>query len=229
MSLGISPTPATSFPSPPHTAGSLPRGGGILLNKSSDDAARSRRISEPASPGPLASPSGSPSPTHEKSAPLLSPLDVGAAQQLSASASGSGTGGGSAGGTTPRIRFAPLPDPTRPRSSSAGTDPAWAGAGDAGGGDGDGRHQTVVVTDVKGYDNALESEDDDDDDEAREKRSRRWSKSMTMGMGSVDWGSGWKGTKKILTMGLMGDDEEEGYSNGAPLKKSVSTGGFIGS
>lgn len=85
--------------------------------------------------------------------------------------------------------------------------------------------QTVVV---KGYDNALESEDDDDDDEAREKRGRRWSKSMSMGMGSVDWGSSWKGTKKILTMGLIGD-EEENYADGAPLKKSVSTGGFIGS
>jgi hypothetical protein len=87
----------------------------------------------------------------------------------------------------------------------------------------------VVVTDVKGYDNALESDDDDDDDERRDKRGRRWSKSMSMGMGHVDWGSGWKGTKKILTMGLIGDDEDEGYSNGAPLKKSISTGGLIGS
>jgi hypothetical protein len=82
------------------------------------------------------------------------------------------------------------------------------------------------VKDVKGYDNALESEDDDDDDEGH-KRGRRWSKSM--GMGSVDWGSSWKGTKKILTMGLIGDGDEEVYADGAPLKKSVSTGGFIGS
>lgn len=228
MSLGISPTPATSFPSPPHTAGDLPRGGGILLNKSPDDAARTRRISEPGSPIVIEPPSAPSSPMYERSAPLLSPLDVGSAQQVGMSGSGSG---GSAGGITPRIRFAPLPDPTRPRSSSTGTDPTWTGpdTGFEGEGGGQGQHQTVVVTDVRGYDNALESEDDDDDDEAREKRSRRWSKGMTMGMGSVDWGSSWKGTKKILTMGLIGDDEGDAYADGAPLKKSVSTGGFIGS
>jgi hypothetical protein len=124
------------------------------------------------------------------------------------------SGNGNTSSASQRIRFAPLPDPIRPRSLSTG-DPTWSGEQE---------HQTVLVKDVKGYDNALESEDDDDED--YQKRGRRWSKSM--GMGSVDWGSGWKGTKKILTMGLIGD-EEEGYADGAPLKKSVSTGGFIGS
>ena len=72
-------------------------------------------------------------------------------------------------------------------------------------------------------DDASEGEDDfgkrksgDDGDEYDDKRGRRWSRTM----GS--WG---KGTKKLL--GLK--DGGEGYSEGAPLKKSVSTGGFIGS
>ena len=58
-----------------------------------------------------------------------------------------------------------------------------------------------------------EGDGDEDDDE---KRGRRWSKTV----GS--WG---KGTKKLF--GLK--EAEDGYSEGAPLKKSVSTGGFIGS
>ena len=49
------------------------------------------------------------------------------------------------------------------------------------------------------------------------KRGRRWSKSMSMGSWS-------KGTKKLLGMKTEG----EAYSEGAPLKKSISTGGFIG-
>lgn len=203
--------------------------------KSPDDAAR--RISLPGTGSPGTglniNVSGTPSPEYEKSTPLLTPLDISGAHHGAPEGSGSvsagaggniGHGNGNGGpGTTPRIRFAPLPDSTRPRSSSTGADPNWTDNGDGQ------QHQTVVVTDVKGYDNALESDDDDDDDERREKRGRRWSKSMTKGMGSVDWGSGWKGTKKILTMGLIGDDEDEGYSNGAPLKKSISTGGLIGS
>lgn len=186
--------------------------------RSPDDAGRQRRISEPGSPGPQYTALGPSSPEYEKAAPLLTPIDNGHAGL-------EGSGNLSAGGgTTPRIRFAPLPDSTRPRSASTGEDQEWTDNGDGQ------QHQTVVVTDVKGYDsNALESDDDDDDDERREKRGRRWSKSMSMGMGNVDWGSGWKGTKKILTMGLIGDDEDEGYSNGAPLKKSISTGGLIGS
>lgn len=67
---------------------------------------------------------------------------------------------------------------------------------------------------------AVEDEEEGTDDEAR--RSRRWSKSM--GMGST-----WKGTKKG-TLKLLGmKDEKEGYTEGAPLKKSASTGGFTAS
>jgi hypothetical protein len=217
MSLGISPTQANSFPSPPANVGSLPRTGGILINKS-EDGPWVRRPSEPTSPIVPDLPSGGVSPAIEKRLSLTIPEDS-ALLGTSSSISGSGSGSGSA---SQRIRFAPLPDPTRPRSLSTGGDPHWTG-------DEQGSHQTVVMTDVRGYDNALESEEDDEDDDERHKRGRRWSKSMSkgMGMGGVDWGSGWKGTKKILTMGLIGD-EEDGYANGAPLKKSVSTGGFIG-
>lgn len=53
---------------------------------------------------------------------------------------------------------------------------------------------------------------------------------MTMGMnvGSMNSVPGWRGTKKLL--GLKKDEKEkdEAYTEGAPLKKSVSTGGFIG-
>jgi hypothetical protein len=61
-------------------------------------------------------------------------------------------------------------------------------------------------------------EDEEDDDEGgEEKRGRSWSKTMS-----------WKGTKSLLTTGKL-PKEGETYSSGAPLKKSVSTGGFIGS
>ena len=57
-----------------------------------------------------------------------------------------------------------------------------------------------------------------DEDEYGEKRGRRWSKTV----GS--WG---KGTKKLF--GVKEREGGAGYAEGAPLKKSVSTGGFIGS
>jgi len=199
MSLGVSPANGSSFPSPPLGVGSLPRGGGILINKSDDVQLR---LSSPTSPN-IDLPSAGPSPTTERRLSFSIPEQNVATPM-----------GGNISSASQRIRFAPLPDPIRPRSLSTG-DPTWSGEQE---------HQTVLVKDVKGYDNALESEDDDDDD-YHNKRGRRWSKSMGMG---VDWGSSWKGTKKILTMGLIGDEESE-YADGAPLKKSVSTGGFIGS
>ena len=39
----------------------------------------------------------------------------------------------------------------------------------------------------------------------------------------------WKGTKKLLGYSMGKEKEELGYSEGAPLKKSISTGGLIGS
>lgn len=91
----------------------------------------------------------------------------------------------------------------------------------SGDGEGSGGHQTLVVR--KGYDDEAIYDDDDEyaTDGEVDKRGRRWSKSM--GMGSMNLG--WKETKKLLT-GKSGD---EGYDDGAPLKKSISTGGFIGS
>ena len=47
--------------------------------------------------------------------------------------------------------------------------------------------------------------------------------------------SSWKVSKKILTVGLLDDskdkekEKETAYGGGMPLKKSVSTGGMIGS
>jgi hypothetical protein len=80
----------------------------------------------------------------------------------------------------------------------------------------------------EGDDEAVDDEEDEEDGEGG-KRSRMWSKSMGMGsMSSMGMGGWTKGTKKLL--GLKEDkDKEEGYTEGAPLKKSSSTGGFVGS
>lgn len=80
----------------------------------------------------------------------------------------------------------------------------------------------------KGYDDedALADTDAGDVSEYEEdgEKKRRWSKTMTMGMGTVP---GWRGTKKLL--GMKEDKKEDVYTEGAPLKKSVSTGGLMGS
>lgn len=60
--------------------------------------------------------------------------------------------------------------------------------------------------------------DDTDGDGDDDHRGRSWSKTLVAGS--------WKGTKKLL---VGGSSKEEPYASGAPLKKSVSTGGFIGS
>lgn len=140
-----------------------------------------------------------------------------------------GSGSGSGSGVTPRIRFAPLPDPHRPRSASAGESATTqASLGSPSGH----VHQTLVVR--KGYDNDQAVYDDEDEyhtDGEVDKRGRRWSKSMGMGSMSMGMGSmatmvpGWKETKKLLT----GKSSDEAYEEGAPLKKSISTGGFVGS
>lgn len=83
-------------------------------------------------------------------------------------------------------------------------------------------NQKVIYDDDEDNDEAI---DDDDDDEGgggseRDKRGRSWSKTMS-----------WKGTKSLLTTGKLpkgSEKEEDGYSSGIPLKKSVSTGGMIG-
>jgi hypothetical protein len=80
------------------------------------------------------------------------------------------------------------------------------------------------------YDEAVDDEEDDEEDENAHSdggsKSRRWSKGMS---------SSWKVSKKILTVGLLDDTKEkdkdkgDAYGGGMPLKKSVSTGGMIGS
>ena len=116
--------------------------------------------------------------------------------------------------TATRIRFAPLPDPRRPRSLSTGRNVVEKASEGADG-------TTLRTIEIRGVVPQVEYDEDKDNDveydDDEEGRGRRWSKTMTMGMGS------WKGTKKLLGM------KEDAYTEGSPLKKSVSTGGFIGS
>ncbi len=78
-------------------------------------------------------------------------------------------------------------------------------------------------------DGELEDGDEEEGEEGNGKRGRMWSKSMSKTMGMS---GSWKGTKKLLGYSTASSKEKEredaGYSEGAPLKKSVSTGGFIG-
>ncbi|OCF43218.1 hypothetical protein I317_02926 [Kwoniella heveanensis CBS 569] len=227
MSFGTSPTaPSLLIPSNPafSPAESAPRGG-ILINV--------HRASEPSLTIPEGSSSAgrtsdSESPitpnfpqTHESAFPLPSPSL------------------GAVGGKSLKIRFAPLPDPRRPRSLSTGRNIAWtAQVGE----DGEERRALAIRDhDADANEYAIEDEEDDEDDGEEEgeggadgagghKRGRSWSKTM---------GSSWKGTKKLLSgknpvssKEKEKDKEKEdlsAYGAGAPLKKSVSTGGFIGS
>lgn len=148
-----------------------------------------------------------------------------------------------------KIRFAPLPDPRRQRSLSTGRnittraslssdgtriaeretkmhdEPVWVGDTSAvGGGRGRGRY-----TDQYGDDEDIEEEgNEDNDEESGWRKSTNW----TMGMGSY--------TKKLLrpskltSTSTSHSSDQSSPSNslsalgGAPLKKSVSTGGLIG-
>lgn len=73
-------------------------------------------------------------------------------------------------------------------------------------------------------DEALADADAGDISEYEEdgEKKRRWSKSMSMGMGTMP---GWRGTKKLL--GMKEDKKGDGYTEGAPLTKSVSTGSYV--
>ncbi|ORX35411.1 hypothetical protein BD324DRAFT_96762 [Kockovaella imperatae] len=234
MSYGTSPGTGFSLLNPPNPSfapiDSVPRGGILLNSRRLSDSPKVRPVdlafttigssslssrnmtsfesdNNPQTPEtPVVDlPSGANHLSPVGSSPMLSPSESGHSHSA-------------------RIRFAPLPDPRRPRSLSTGRNIAWvAGEGPTGE-----TTRTVELRGVKpdqGYNEEYvddESEDDflrrrsegESDDE--EKRGRRWSRTM----GS--WG---KGTKKLF--GLK--DAEDAYSDGAPLKKSVSTGGFIGS
>ena len=86
------------------------------------------------------------------------------------------------------------------------------------------RTRTIQIRGVEPsekYDDDPTSDYDVDGTDAEgddEHRGRSWSKTLVAGS--------WKGTKKLL---VGGSNKEEPYMSGAPLKKSVSTGGFIGS
>ena len=74
------------------------------------------------------------------------------------------------------------------------------------------------------YDDESGDENGESDYDENGEKKRRWSKSMGVNMNTVP---GWRGTMKLL--GMKEEKKEEGYTEGAPLKKSVSTGGFTGS
>nr|XP_019050646.1 hypothetical protein I302_01084 [Kwoniella bestiolae CBS 10118]OCF29576.1 hypothetical protein I302_01084 [Kwoniella bestiolae CBS 10118] len=127
-----------------------------------------------------------------------------------------------------KIRFAPLPDPRRPRSLSTGRNIAWTNEVDE---NGDEKRQ-LSLKDHAVDDYAVQDESDEEppeeEDGDEESKTRRWSKSMGLS-------SSWKVSKKLLTGKNPIKDKEKDkeemstYGQGAPLKKSVSTGGFIGS
>ncbi|WWC68419.1 uncharacterized protein I206_102346 [Kwoniella pini CBS 10737] len=242
MSLGVSPTtPSLLIPSNPafSSADNAPRGG-ILINV--------HRASEPtlsidtALSGHTRIPSDPSSALLEENSasPLPSPNLITEGFNLSQIQSPTNK--------ALKIRFAPLPDPRRPRSLSTGRNIAWTNQvgengeetrklsikdhnvdeGDSYAVDDEEFDETEQARKIYGGVEDEEGEEDDEEDENR-KGGRRWSK--TMGLGSS-----WKGTKKLLTgknpMSSTKDKEKDdvlGYGQGAPLKKSVSTGGFIGS
>lgn len=82
------------------------------------------------------------------------------------------------------------------------------------------------VEPVEYDDEAIGGEDNDESDYEDGEKKRRWSKSMSMGV-NMNTVPGWRGTMKLL--GMKEERKEEGYTEGAPLKKSISTGGFTGS
>ncbi|WWC60529.1 uncharacterized protein I303_103103 [Kwoniella dejecticola CBS 10117] len=245
MSLGTSPTaPSLLIPANPafSPADSAPRGG-ILINvhraseptlsiESTFSGGHARRPSEPSSAiGDEDSSSPLPSPSIGTPSFNLSPNQSQSQNQANSNSKAL------------KIRFAPLPDPRRPRSLSTGRNIAWTNQV---GEDGEESRKMSIkdhdvdddsyAVDDEEYDESEEprkgygAEDDDGDDgDENGKGARRWSKSMGLG-------SSWKGTKKLLTgknpMSSTKDkdkDEIMSYGQGAPLKKSVSTGGFIGS
>ncbi|WVR05651.1 hypothetical protein IAU60_002673 [Kwoniella sp. DSM 27419] len=219
FSFGTSPTPPSLLiPANPAYASteSAPRGG-ILINV--------QRAGEP-SPSISTSLGFGTAASHAGSSPPDSPTTPSHVQDASPSQGSTSLG---PDGKPLKIRFAPLPDPRRPRSLSTGRNIAWtAQIGE------DGTETRGLA--IKGHDtDDYAVEDDDEEEEGGEegegedgnggsKRGRSWSQTM---------GSSWKGTKKLLSgknpVSSSKDKEEPTYSAGAPLKKSVSTGGLIGS
>lgn len=249
-SFGRSPPSPTvpSLLSPPNPATLLPElapRGGILINHSRRASAADLHIST--GPGPTPAPALTPgSPEVTKDAPSPAPASPGlpttpthpttlefvpapspASDRPPYSAKLS-SAGGSLSGRSPRIRFAPLPDPHRPRSKSTGRDIVWDATLDD---DGVRTSRWSIRRDSNdlqavGDEDAVSDEEYDEDEKIE--RGRSWSKTMSVY-------SGWHGTKKLLgASGWAGAKERDGksdatYSMGGPLKKSVSTGGMIGS
>ena len=231
LSSSLSSPAGPSLLNPPNPSisavDSTPRGGILLNPRRLSDSPQSRPLSLPqvnTSTGLRRTSTESPrtpvTPIHEAAPSTASiTLPIPSSPSLTPSPSDVHSSAG-------RIRFAPLPDPRRPRSLSTGRNVVWKPTEGPTG-------ETTRSLEIRGVEPKVGFQDDGDDisdeeaigdgefgegedDEYGEKRGRRWSKTV----GS--WG---KGTKKLFGV----KDREDGYSEGAPLKKSVSTGGFIGS
>lgn len=212
---------------------------GILLNRSddirptspfrprggSDDRGRTLH------PNPdvrvnLVTPNGeehSPGPHHQAHATIATPPAI---PGRSHSPHPTSSGVTAPGVHSPRIRFAPLPEP-RPRSLSTGRNIDWLpGEGPEGE-----RIYSVGLQNMD-YDDTFYTTDENDDSESDSDASIDWGKWMTLGMAN-GWGKkkSRKGRPSSFTSNHSDKDDSEAHDGswGQPLKKSVSTGGLIGS
>ena len=206
---------------PPNASPPLPsptspenRSRGILLNPSSSSSPHPRPnlISTISSPGFFNRDSET-SPIESIITPILRDLPDGSTSRMSVEFPISAV-------ERPKIRFAPLPDARRPRSLSTGRNMNWKAELSQNG-------QRTRQLEIRGYDRsdgydetALDDMEMVDEDH-ESGRGRKWSK-------TIGTYSGWTGTKKLLKAASGEREESLGYSSGAPLKKSISTGGFIG-
>ncbi|KAL7423701.1 hypothetical protein Q5752_001283 [Cryptotrichosporon argae] len=219
----------------------VPRGG-ILLNRmdstqpGAPDEQSPRRFSDPASPATSLSTLGPASPVDEKASGLAAGADrkhPGLAivappsdPALAFVAGAAGSPLASPGGTRPKIRFAPLPDPRRPRSLSTGRNLGFRASLEPGGArqvawelrgvDGTGYGSEEAVDDGSSDEGGADEAGDGDDEGEGGRRGLRWVMGVPV--------PGWKGTRKLLG----GKTKEAEYELGGPLKKSVSTGGLMG-
>lgn len=129
---------------------------------------------------------------------------------------------------SPRIRFAPLPEP-RPRSLSTGRNVDFTpGEGPEGE-----RIYSVGLQNME-YDDTFyttdENDESDDESDDDSDASIDWGKWMTLGM-YRDKKKSRKGRPSSFTSNHSDRDDHDSHDGyqGQPLKKSVSTGGFIGS
>ena len=209
-------------PNPALTPAEVAPKGGILINV--------QRATEPLNPNiPAQIDHGAHRTSLEQASPTTPITPLPSATTSSQSNTSPTTAASPTASSKARIRFAPLPDPHRPRSLSTGRNVVWKASLAANG------ERTRAIAIRGNNETPLDYDDDNDialadqdgveqegDVELTGKRDRKWSKTMSMS-------GSWKGTKKLLGYSDTKEKDLGGYNEGAPLKKSVSTGGFIGS